>query len=187
MLRAGYACFALAFAALAASAVAGSLLLAGLALAAVAAILLLFSDDDLPKWAGVALVAYFLLIGLAFVLATPITIRRGGNFGIEPPNPQLASTVLYYLGLGSPLMLAGTALASAWERELPPRLLLMGGLGGFVLVAFLTVALAPAGTDASAVARAAAQGNLLRVLFALSALAATLGAAWGAARPEEFA
>lgn len=187
LLRAGYACFALAFASLGASAVAGSLLLVGLLLALIAAVLLVFSDDELPKWAGIVLVAYFVLIGAAFLLATPITIRRGGNFGLEPPNPQLASTVLYYLGLASPLLLAGTALAAAWERERSPRLLLMGALGGFVVVALLTVAVAPSGTDPDAIARATSQGNLLRLLFSLSSIAATVGAAWSAARPEEYA
>lgn len=188
VLRAGYASFALAFGALAASALAGSLVLAALAIALLGALLLLFSDDDLPKWAGIVLLAYFGLIMASFLLATPITVRRGGSFGIEPPNPALATNVLYYLGLASPLMLAGTALAAAWERERPARLLLLGAVGGLVVVAILTVTVTPSGADAAAVARAAAsQGNLLQLLFGLSAVAGAGGALWSAARPEEFA
>lgn len=185
VLRAGYAAFALAFAALAASAAAGALLPLALLVGFVGAVLLLFCDDDLPKWAGVVLLCYFGLILVAFILANPITVRKGGSFGIEPPNPELATTVTYYLGALSPLMLAATAAAAAWERERPARLLLIGAVGGFLVVGILTFALRPGSVEE--VQRAASQGNLLRLLLGVSALSAAVGAAWSAARPEEFA
>ena len=187
VLRAGYAAFAAAFAVLVASVAAGSLLPYALLVGLAAALLLVFSDDDLPKWAGVVLVAYFALILVAFLLATPITVRTGGSFGIEPPNPRLAEQVGYYLGALSPLMLAGTALAAAWEREKPARLLLMGAVGGLLVVGVLTFALRPAGTALTDVQRAASQASLLNLLFAISALSGAAGAAWSAARPQEFA
>lgn len=187
VLRAGYAAFAVAFAALAASAAAGALLPAALGIGVLAALLLLFSDDDLPKWAGVVLLAYFGLVVAAFLLATPITVRTGGSFGIEPPNPRLAETVTYYLGALSPLVLAGAALTAAWERERPARLLLLGAVGGLVVVGVLTFALTPEGATATEVQRAQSQGALLRLLLAVSAVSAALGAAWSAWRPEEYA
>ena len=187
VLRAGYAAFALAFAAMAASAWAGSLLVAAFAVGFVAAVLLLFSDDDLPRWSGVVLLAYFLLVLVAFLLSTPITVRTGGSYGIEPPFPRLAEAVTYYLAALSPLLLAGTALAAAWERERPARLLLMGAVGGFVVVGILTFTLAPEAASATAVQRAESQGDLLRLLLALCAVSAAVGAGWSAARPEEYA
>lgn len=187
VLRVGYGAYALAFAALAASAASPGLLLAALAIGFLGGLLLVFSDDDLPKWAGLVLVGYFLVILVAFLLATPITVRRGGSYGIEPPNPALASTVLYYLGSLSPLLLAGSALTAAWERERPARLLLMGAVGGLIVVAVLTVVLVPTGASPDDIKRATSQGNLLQVLLGISALAAAVGAGWSAARPEEFA
>lgn len=181
VLAAGYAAFAVAFAALAGSAYAGALLLPALALGLAAALLLAFSQDELPKWAGLVLLAYFLLIVAAFLLATPITIRRGGSYGIEPLDRALAENVLYYLGLASPMMLGGTALAAAWERENAARLLLFGSVGGFLVVAALTVLL-----GAETQAAAASQGDLLQLLFALSAVAGAAGATWSAIRPQEF-
>src|SRR5687768_15782801 len=87
MLRAGCAALGLAFAALAATLAVPTLILGGLALGFLAGILLAFSDDELPKWAGISLVAYFVLTALAFVATTPITIQRGGsNYYFAPPN-----------------------------------------------------------------------------------------------------
>lgn len=182
VLRAGYASLALAFAALAGSAYSGMLLLPALVLAFAGAILLLFSGDDLPRWAGVVLLAYFVLIAIAFILSTGVTIRKGGAYGIEAPDRELAVDVTYYLGLALPLMLALAAVAAAWERENAARFLLVGGTGGFLVAAALTTVLDPSGVDA-----AASQGNLLELLFALSAIAAATGAGWSAARPEEYA
>lgn len=181
VLRVAYAFLGVAFLSLAGSVVAGGLLFVGFFAALVGAALLLFTDDDLPKWAGVALVTYFTATLVAFLAATPITVRRGGNFGIEPINPELTSAVAEYLVLLSPLMFAATALASAWEREQPPRLLMMGAVGGFVLVAVLTVVL-----TADDATRAMTQGNLLRGLFAVSAAAGAVGSGWAAARPDEY-
>jgi hypothetical protein len=186
VLSAGYAAFGAAFAILVASAWVGALLPYALLVGLAAAVLLLFSDDDLPKWAGIVLVAYFGLIVAAFLLATPITVRTGGSYGIEPPHPRLAEQVGYYLGALSPLMMAGTALAAAWERETPARLLLVGAVGGFVIVGVLTFALRPGGTDLVEVQRAASQADLLSLLFAVSALSGAVGAGWSAARPQEF-
>ena len=186
VLRAGYVALGLAFLALAGASVAGSLLIPGLLLAFAGAIVLLFSQDDLPKWAGITLLAYYALLVLAFLAATPITIRKGGAFGFEPLAPDLAADVEYYLGLVFPLMLTATSLAAAWERERPVRYLLLAAALGFVLVAILTVVQRPGGATSTDVARAAAQGSLLAALIGLSALAGAAGTFWSAARPEEL-
>lgn len=185
MLRSGYATLGVAFAALAASILLPALVLPGLALAFVAGGLLAFSADELPKWAGLALVGYFVLTLILFLAATPITIDRGESVFVNPAPPALAEEVFYWLGLLSPLILAGAALAAAWERERTPRGLLLAGLGGFLLVALLSIFLVPG--DADAATAAASQGRIVRTLFALSAAACAAGAFWSAARPREVA
>lgn len=187
-LRAGYAALGLAFGALAASAVAGGLLLVGLLVALVGGILLAFSRDDLPKYAGLVLVAYFVLSIVAFLAASPVTIKgSGGSYFVNGAPPDLADDVMYYVGLASPLMLGATAVLAAWEREWAPRLLLWGAVGGFVLVALLSILLRPGGTDASAIAAAEAQAGLVSNLFMVSALAGAAGALWAAGRPDSYA
>ena len=184
MLRAGYASLGLSFAALAGSINVPALVLPGLALAFVGGLLLAFSDDELPKWAGIALVGYFVLTLLLFLASTPITINRGGRYFVNPAPPELANEIFYWVGLLSPLILAGAAIAATWERERPPRMLLYGAMGGFVLVALLSIVLVPRGGSVDA---AASQGRLLEMLFALSAAAGAIGALWAASRPEETA
>lgn len=183
MLRSGYAALGMAFAALAGSISVPTLVLPGLALAFVAGLLLAFSDDELPKWAGMALMGYFVMSALLFLAATPITINRGERYFVNPAPPELAGEIFYWLGLVSPLILAGAAIAAAWERERAPRVLLFGAIGGFVLVALLSVILVPDGTAA----QAEAQGEWLRILFAVSAAAGATGALWAASRPQEAA
>ncbi|MFA5860353.1 MAG: hypothetical protein WDA16_01530 [Candidatus Thermoplasmatota archaeon] len=185
VLRLGYAAYGLAFVALAASAYAGTLVLVAFAVAFLAAIFLAASRDDLPRWAGIALLAYFIVTVGAFLLQTPITIRSGGRYHIDAAAPALASAVFDYLAQTSPLMLGGAALAAAWERERPARILLLGGLAGFIVVGLLTFILVPHGSDLSAVKAAQGQANLLLTLGALSAIAAAAGAFWSAVRPEE--
>jgi hypothetical protein len=184
MLRSGYAALGVAFGALAGSIVVPGLVLPGLALAFVAGILLAFSDDDMPKWAGISIVGYFLLTAILFLAATPITVNRGERFFVNPAPPELANEVFLWLGLLSPLILAGAGIAAAWEREHAPRILLFGALAGFALVAILSIVLVPGDTDPGG---ARAQGSLLQMLFALSALAGAAGALWAASRPEDVA
>lgn len=184
LLRAGYAGIGVAFAALAASTAAPSLLLPGLGLAFLSGLLLAFSDDDLPKWAGRALIAYFLLSVFAFLLATPITIK--GNYFVNDAPPGLANDVTYWMGVLAPLILGGAAMTAVWERERAPKALVAGAIAGFILVAILTIVLVPRGSGASAVEAARSQGNMLDLLFAASAAAGAIGAMWAASRPEEL-
>lgn len=185
MLRAGYAGLGIAFAALAGSIYIGALLLPGLAVALLAGIFLAVSDDDIPKWAGIALLAYFVLSAIAFLVATPVTINKGDRYFVNKAPPELANDIVYWLGLASPVILAGAAIVASWERELAPRVLLYGAAGGFVLVGILTMVLVP---DSAAAAEASReQGNMLRTLFAVSAAAGALGSLWSASRPEELA
>lgn len=202
LLRMGYAGLGLAFAGIAASVYAPTFLLPALALAIVGAILLAFSADDLPKWAGIALLAYFALTVLAFVAATPITIDKGDGYFVNSAPTLLAQEAFSWLTIAAPLMLAGTAALASWEREAAPRVLLIGAIAGFVLVGALTVALVPEIDEECAVdpeapgcegaaQRAAAegrqQGDMLRLLTAVSAAAGAAGALWAAGRADEYA
>lgn len=188
ILRAGYAALGLAFLALAGSTASGALLLAGLAVGFVASILLLFSDDELPKWSGGVILAYFVLFVISFLFASTITVRSGGAYHLEFPATALFDQVKTWLSLAFPLFLAGTTIAAAWERELPARWLLIGAACGFVLVAILTVTLTPTGQQATEIAQSGQrQGNATIIIGALSALAGAAGAMWSAARPDEYA
>jgi hypothetical protein len=189
VLRAGYAALGLAFLALAVSSYAGALLFAGLGLALLASILLAFSRDDLPKWAGLTLLAYFVVTAVAFAAAQSVTVRLGAERShYEPLSPGLGQRVFEYLSVFSPFVLVACSLAGTWERERPARFLALGAAAGFVAVAVLTLILTPRGTTVTALAASgSAQAGLLRGLSALSALAGAAGAAWSAARPEEYA
>ena len=184
ILRAAYAALALAFAALAASVYVPSLLVPGLGLALLSGLLLALCGDDLPKWAGIALLAYFALTVLVFVAATPITIDKGDGYFVNPQPLALAAEAFTWLSLAAPLMLAGAAALASWERELPSRSLLVGALAGFLLVGILSVLLVPGELDADAARR---QGDIVKAIFAVSAAAGAAGAAWAAARPDEYA
>lgn len=182
VLRSGYVCFGLAFAALGASLIAPAGLALVLLLGLSGGVLLAFSDDEMPKWAGLALLVYFVISLVAFLAATPVTVRLDFFKGFINSEPSsLASAVSRYLALALPVMLGGTAIAAAWEREVPPRALLVAAVGGFILVGILDVALVPSGQGS-----AQAQGGLLKALFGVSALAGAVGAAWAAARPDEY-
>lgn len=181
ILRAGYVALALAFAALGGMTTVGALLPLGLLLAFVGAILLTWSDDDLPKWAGFVLLAYFLLSIVAFLAATPMTINKGGRYFINAAPLGFADDIFNYLTFASPLMIGAAAVLAAWDRERPPRLLIWGAVAGFALFALLNIFLSPSGEDA-----ARSQGSLLANLLLVSALAGAAGAAWSAARPEEI-
>lgn len=203
VLRAGYGALGFAFAGIAGSVYVPSLLLPGLALAIVAGILLAFSDDPLPKWAGFALLGYFLFTIVLFLAATPITINRGGErYFANPAPPELAGDLIYWTGLGSPLMLASAGILSAWERERAARVLLAGAAVGFVVVGALSIVLVPqlepecatdpfaaecSGAAERAASEAARQGDMLRALTALSAAAGAAGAIWAAGRADEYA
>lgn len=185
ILRAGYVALGLAFLALAGSTVSGTLLLVGLGVGFVASLLLIFSDDDLPKWSGVIILVYFVLLIISFLFATSITVRSGGRYHIEFPATTLFVQVRDWLGLAFPLLLAATAISAAWERERPARLLLIAAAAGFILVAILTVALTPTGQLAAERAQSGQrQGALIALLGAFAALAGAAGAIWSAARPE---
>lgn len=192
LLRMGYGALGLSFVAFGAAAVFESLAVIAIPLAILLAVaggvLLAFSGDDLPRWSGVALLLYFLVTLLVFLAATPVTVRLDFFRGYlnDDPSPY-AEMVLRYLVLALPLMMAATASAAALEREWPPRLLLGGAILGFVLVTTLEVVLVPARVGPAAESAALAQGNLLRALFGLSALAGALGALWASGRPDEYA
>lgn len=187
VLRAGYLSLGLAFAALTGSIAIGALLLLGFVIALVAGILFAFSDDDLPKWSGLALVAYFLLSVLAFMAATPITIERGGNYFVNAAPPRLASDVLQWMGLIAPLFFAAVAVGAMWEREPAPKWMAVGGLVGFFLFAVMSIALVPSGSDPSMAADSArAQGSILQGLFAVSAAVLTVSLVWATARPDSW-
>lgn len=205
-LRAGYALLGLAIVALVGSyveALAWAVLLAPL-FALVGALCLVFSRDDVPKYAGLALLAYALLTLLAFAAATPATIRLSFWKGFANPDPPAAARALIdYLVLVLPIMVATTAAVAAWERENGARLLLAGSAVGLLLVAIVSVAVTPGGTAASDTAlnasdprasedileaRSAAdrQAALLKVLVVLSTACGVAGAAWAAVRPDEY-
>lgn len=206
VLRSGYATLGLAFLALAASVAVPSLVLPALLAALVGGILLAFSDDELPKWAGIVLVTYFALVLLAFLAATPITIDKGEGYFVNSAPPALANDIVYWMGLLSPLILSGVGILAAWEREKAPRTLLIGALAGFLLVAGLTITLdtdvdpdcavtqnaSTANAECFAAAQNAAnelkeRGRMLSYLSALSAGVAAVGALWAASRPDEYA
>lgn len=186
MLRAGYAGLGLAFAAMAATLAVPSLILGGLALAFAGGVLLAFAEDDMPKWAGIILIVYFLLSALAFVATTSVTINQGGErYFFAPPN--MFGDVIYWIGLVSPIMLAAATIAAVWEREPAPRYLLAGALAGMLLFAILTVVLTPGGEGVTDAARASeSQGDMLQTLFALSAGVGAVGALWAASRPDSY-
>lgn len=185
ILRAGYATLAVGFLAAAGTFVAGQLFFVELLAALVAGILLAASGDDLPKWTGRALLAYFVLTILAFFAATPITIDRGSGFFVnDKPSPLLVNVQSYLLQAFG-VTLAGATLAAAWERERGARNLAAASLVGFVLFAILSYTLKPSsGADAGV---AMQQGGALQVLAALAGLAGFASAAWCAARPDEYA
>lgn len=192
LLRLGYGALGLSFVAFGAAAVLEPVALLAIPLAIllaiVAGVLLTLSGDDLPRWSGAALLLYFLVTLLVFLAATPVTVRLDFFKGYlnDDPSPY-AELVLRYLVLALPLMMAATASAAVLEREWPPRLLLGGAILGFVLVTVLEIVLVPTGARETAASTALAQGNLLRALFGISALAGALGALWAATRPDEYA
>ncbi|GEM_PF-6413781 len=187
MLRAGYGAFGVAFLSLAGAQLAGNLVLLALLAGLAGGLCLALSKDDLPKWAGLAMLAYFALSLLAFLAATPITIGRGGGYFVNDKPSAVFDALYYYVVLAFPIMLGATALASTWERELPPRALLMGAVAGSALWAVLSYALVPRVDPSLGVGAATAQNNLLALLAAASALAGAAGAAWAASRPDEYA
>lgn len=184
VLRAGYGALGFAFAGLAGSIYVPSLLVPALALSIAAGVLLVFSDDPIPKWAGFVLLAYFAATILVFVASTPITIDKGGGYFVNAAPTAVAQEIFRWLVLAAPLILVGAAILSSWEREVPARILLMGALAGFLLVAALSVLLVPAGPS---VAEAERQGSLTKTLFAVSAAAGAAGMIWAAGRPDEYA
>jgi hypothetical protein len=186
MLRAGYVAFGVAFLALAGAAyLSGGLVMLGLAAGLAGGLLLAFSRDELPKWAGIAMVTYFALSLLAFLAATPITLGKQGGYFINDKPSAVFEDLQYYVFLVFPIMLGATATAATWEREWPPRVLLIASLAGSTLWAVLSYALVP--PSGSTVAAAATQNNILSILAALAALAGAAGAAWAATRPDEYA
>lgn len=205
VLRAGYGTLAFAIACLSGTFVSslGWLVLVSPVAAFVGAVLLAFSQDDIPKWAGLAFVVYAVLTFAAFLAATPTTIHFKFLAGTANPNPHPVAVALQdYLLVALPIMLLATALVASWERENGVRLLLAGALVGIVAAAGMTLTLG-ADEDASggdgnqtaeeidaeqraARARAASQGDLLKWLLGLSVLAGAAGAAWAAARPDEL-
>lgn len=182
VLRAGYGALGFAFAGLAGSVYVPSLLLPALALAIAAGVLLAFSGDSLPKWAGSALLAYFAFTVLVFIAATPITIDKGDGYFVNSSPTEIAQEGFEWMILAAPLMLVGAGVLASWEREVPARVLLLGALAGFLVVAALSIMLVPDAADAGQ-----RQGDLTRALFALSAAAGAAGAIWAAGRADEYA
>ena len=188
-LRAGYVAFCVAFLAVGASIVgAGALFLLALLAALVAGILFALSRDELPKWAGIALLAYFGLSVLAFLAATPITIGKQGDYFVNDKPSSMFHDAYDYVVLAFPIMLGGAALASAWERERGPKTLLFAGLAASVVWAALSIALVPtAGKATLEVASAQTQNHLLDLLAVAACIASAAGALWAALRPDEYA
>lgn len=202
VLRAGYGALGLAFAGLAGSVYLPTLLFPALALSIAAGALLAFSDDPIPKWAGLVLLAYFVVTVLVFLAATPITIDKGEGYFVNAAPTVVAQESFSWLVLAAPLILVGTAILASWEREVPVRILLIGALGGFVVVAALTVILVPeiepecatdpsspecSGASARAKAEIERQGDMLRNLTTVSAAAGAAGMIWAAGRPDQYA
>lgn len=188
LLRWGYGAFGLSLAAFGVSAIQGYAVFLAILLAFAGAVLLSLSGDDLPRWSGVAMLLYFLVTALAFFAATPVTIRLEFFKGfVNDDPPAILSAVFDHLVLAMPVMVVGTVIAAAWEREWPPRVLLVGSVVGFILVSLLHFVLEPPGTDLEAIAEAERQGNILRILFGVSAAVGALGALWAASRPDEYA
>ena len=197
LLQAGYAGLGIAILCLAGtfSASLGWLVVLSPIVAVVAAFLLLFSQDDIPKWAGVAFLAYALVSLIAFLAATPATIKLSfwKGWANQDPSP-IAQAFQDYLLLALPIMITATALVAAWEREHGARLLLAGALVGIIAVGGLTIVLDPTtGADGSsgdnatddvleADARARQQAGLLSVLLALSAAAGAASSGSGRRR-----
>lgn len=182
LLRTGYAALGLTFLAFAAtfSPAAGILLGVGLLAGFVGAGVLAFSDEDLPKWAGISIVAYLLLCLVAFLASSGATIRIGGtSYFVNDSPPPLFDALADYLILGLPFLIAGAALVAVWEAG-HPRWLVMGAAVGFVVVALLTLLFTP-DTVAEDVA---GQNQGLAILFALAAVAGAIGSFWASARPE---
>ena len=194
LLRAGYVALGFAILSLAGSfsPALAWLVLVSPVLAFVGAICLAFSGDDIPKWAGIAFLAYAGITLAAFILTTPATIRLSFWRGWANAEPHpVAAAVAEYLLLAMMLMPIATALVAAWERENASRVLLTGGLLGLLMVGVLTILLDPGtGTTAADIARveskANAQAQLLNLLLVLSAAAGAAGAWWAAWRPEEY-
>lgn len=184
VLRLAYVCVGLTFLALAASFVpAGAALLGlGLLLGFVGGVLFLFSDDDLPRYAGFAIVGYFLLVFLAFVGSNGATIRIGDSqfFANDQP-PAVLDAVFDYLVLGLPMLFVGAACVAAWETGLP-RWVLVGALAGFVLVAILTAALNP---SLQGDVTQYGGGAALAAVFSLTALVGAVGAFWAARNADQ--
>lgn len=194
LLRWGYGAFGLSLAAFALSTYQGGAVFVGILLAFVGALLLAFSGDDLPRWSGVAMLLYFVVTLLVFLAATPVTIRLDFFKGfVNDDPPAVLGVVFDYLVLAMPIMVVGTAIAAAWEREWPPRVLLAGSIVGFILVQLLHFVLVPPGSGADAASTAEAvsaaeqQGDILAILFGVSAAVGALGALWAASRPDEYA
>lgn len=187
VLRSGYGALGLAFLALAAGYVVDSLVILGLVIALVGGVLLAFSDDDLPKWAGITIVVYFVVTVLAFLAASGMTIKVGEQRFFWNDSPAAAAEqVMTWFFLVSPLMLGAAAIVASWERENAARILLFGAVGGFILVAVLSVILVPSGTGSTAAASAQRQGDMVQGLFAASAAAGALGSLWAAGRPDSY-
>jgi hypothetical protein len=185
LLRAGYAAFCVAFLAVAVTIQgAGVAFFLGLLAALVAGFLLAFSRDELPKWAGLALLAYFGLTILAFLAATPVTIDKGGGYFVNDKPSATFQAVSGYLVLAFPIMLGGAALAAAWERERGPKTLLFAALAASVVWAVLSFALLPPSAQATA---AQSQNHLLDLLAVAACLVGAAGALWAALRPDEYA
>lgn len=190
LLRAGYLVFGLAFLAIAATELGvGAALFLGLAASLVAGILLAFSQDDVPKWAGIVMVAYFAFSVLMFLASTPITINKGEGYFVNDSPSKTFAAVFDYALLAFPIMLAAAAFIAVWERERGPRILLGISIAGAILWAVLSFLLVPeAGGRTSAVAAAAAsQNRLLDAVAVGAALLGAAGAAWAAWRPDEYA
>lgn len=186
VLRFGFIAIGLTFLALAATFVpaGSSLLVPGLLLGFVGGILFLFSDDELPRYAGLAIVAYFALVLVTFLASNGITVRFGDSsyFANDRP-PAFLSAVFDYLVLGLPILFVAASTIAVWELG-GPRWLLVGALAGFALVVVLTIALNPS-LDGEAINPGGSQ--VIGPLFSLAALAGAAGAFWASRNAADIA
>lgn len=198
VLRVGYVTLALSFASLAAAPYAGALLPFGLLLALVGGGCFAFTRDELPRYAGLTLLVYFVVALVVFFASTPVTLRSGGsNYFVNDAPPAILTSVFQDLLLGLPIVLGAALCVAVWEREWAPRLLVLGALVGsaiwFVLVLVFEPGTAAAGVNVTAeqatlgASTAQTSARLMDALLALSGLCGAAGALWAFARPDEYA
>lgn len=161
-----------------------SLLIPGLLLGFIGGVLFLFSEEDLPRYAGLAIVGYFALVIVTFLASNGVTVRIGdSNYFANDQPPAFLTAVFEYLVLGLPILFVAASTIAVWELG-GPRWLLIGALAGFALVVALTIILNPS-LEGESVNPGGSQA--IGPLFSLAALAGAAGAFWASRNAGELA